>query len=58
MKIIGFILIICAFAGIAHAGLNSGAIMGFLIGLALMVPEYIMDRKSCCTKNNPHARQQ
>lgn len=43
MKVIGFLLIICAFAGISHFGFNSGALLGILIGLALIVPEYIFE---------------
>ena len=56
MKIIGFIIIICAFAGISHGGINTGAIFGLLIGLALMVPEYIIEfkriNKNCVKKDN------
>ncbi len=52
MKIIGFIWIICALAGIAHGGLNSGAILGLLIGLALVVPEYLLEFKRASNKNH------
>jgi hypothetical protein len=50
LKIIGFIFIMCAFAGIAHGGINTGAIFGILIGLALMIPEYIFELKRCTNK--------
>ncbi len=45
MRFIGFIIIICAFAGISHGGINTGAIFGLVIGLTLMVPEYIFEFK-------------
>lgn len=43
MKVIGFIFIVCAFAGMNHFGINTSAIFGLLIGLALMIPEYIFE---------------
>ena len=56
MKIIGFLLIICAFAGIAHGGINSGAIMGILIGLALLIAEYMFAPRCCTAKNRSTVR--
>ena len=56
MKIIGFLLIICAFAGIAHGGINSGAIMGIFIGLALLIAEYMFAPRCCTAKNRSTVR--